>query len=202
MKTMAKYIISLIASYFVGSISTAYLVSKNIYKVDIRQHGSKNPGSTNVLRVLGAKPAALVFAMDLLKGLLVVLLARYIGGENLALLCGLAVVVGHDWSVFLKFSGGKGIASSLGVVLGISPVVALWVLIAGAAVIILFRFVSLGSITGAILLPILLVVYKYPVKYLYFGLALAIMAVWRHRSNIKRLLSGTENKIGQKIKAV
>ncbi|MCR4431120.1 MAG: glycerol-3-phosphate 1-O-acyltransferase PlsY [Tepidanaerobacteraceae bacterium] len=199
---MAKYIISLIASYFVGSISTAYLVSKNIYKVDIRQHGSKNPGSTNVLRVLGAKPAALVFAMDLLKGLLVVLLARYIGGENLALLCGLAVVVGHDWSVFLKFSGGKGIASSLGVVLGISPVVALWVLIAGAAVIILFRFVSLGSITGAILLPILLVVYKYPVKYLYFGLALAIMAVWRHRSNIKRLLSGTENKIGQKIKAV
>ncbi|AYO31702.1 glycerol-3-phosphate 1-O-acyltransferase [Biomaibacter acetigenes] len=197
---MAKYIISLIASYFIGSISTAYLVSKNIYKVDIRQYGSKNPGSTNVLRVLGAKPAAVVFIMDLLKGLLVVLLARYIGGENLALLCGLAVVVGHDWSVFLKFNGGKGIATSLGVVLGISPAVALWVLIAGVVVIILFRFVSLGSITGAVLFPILLIIFNYPAKFLYFGLALAAMGVWRHRSNIKRLISGTENKIGRKSK--
>lgn len=197
---MAKYIISLIASYFIGSISTAYLVSKNIYKVDIRQHGSKNPGSTNVLRVLGAKPAALVFAMDLLKGLLVVLLARYIGGENLALLCGLAVVVGHDWSIFLKFNGGKGIATSFGAVLGIAPTTALWTLAAGVAVIAMFRFVSLGSITGAILFPLLLLFFDYPAKYIFFGLALAIMAVWRHRSNIKRLISGTENKIGRKSK--
>jgi len=197
---MLKYVISLMASYFIGSISTAYLISKSIYNVDIRRYGSKNPGSTNVLRVLGAKPAAVVFALDLLKGLVVVLLARYIGGENLALLCGLAVVIGHDWSAFLKFNGGKGVATSFGTVLGIAPAAAPWAAVAGITMIVLFRFVSLGSITGAVLFPILLVIFHYPAKYIYFGVALAAMVVYRHRSNIARLLAGTENKIGRKVR--
>lgn len=197
---MVKYIAFLLLSYLIGSVSTAYMISKGVYHVDIRQYGSKNPGSTNVLRVLGAKPAAVVFTLDFLKGFLVVVLARYMGGENLALLCGLAVVIGHDWSIFLNFKGGKGIATSFGVVLGLTPQICLWVLAAGLAMIALFRFVSLGSITGAALFPILLVIFHYPLKYILFGMVLAVVAVYRHSSNIKRLIAGTESKIGQRAR--
>jgi glycerol-3-phosphate acyltransferase PlsY len=150
--------------------------------------------------VLGAKPALIVFVADLLKGLITVSIGRLIGGENLALLAAIAVVVGHDWSIFLNFKGGKGIATSLGVVIGVFPKVAPILIIVGISVIFISRYVSLGSITTATLLPILLIIFKYPAKHIIVGLIIGAIAVYRHRDNIERLLAGKENKLGQKVK--
>jgi len=195
-----RTILFLVISYLVGSISFAYFICRRFYNTDIRQYGSGNPGSTNVLRVLGVKPALMVFAADLLKGLLMVLLGRLFGGENLALLSAIAVVIGHDWSIFLNFKGGKGIATSFGVIIGLSPKIGLIVFIIGITVIFLSRFVSLGSITAATSLPILLLVFKYPAKHVITGLVLGAIAVYRHKDNIERLLAGNENKIGQRVR--
>ncbi len=197
---MIKYIAFIIASYLVGSISFAYFICRKFYSIDIRQYGSGNPGSTNVLRVLGTKPALIVFIADLLKGLTMVSIGRLLGGENLALLSAVAVVVGHDWSIFLNFKGGKGIATSFGVIIGIFPKIAPILLIVGISVIYLSRYVSLGSITTATLLPILLLIFKYPAKHVIAGLILGAIAVYRHRDNIERLIAGKENKLGQKVR--
>ncbi len=132
---MLKTIIFLIVSYLVGSISFAYLICSKLYSTDIRRYGSGNPGSTNVLRVLGVKPAMIVFTADLLKGLVMVLLGKFFGGENLALLSAIAVVVGHDWSIFLGFKGGKGIATSFGTIIGLFPKVGLILCIIGVLVV-------------------------------------------------------------------
>ena len=196
---MIKTIVYIIVSYLIGSISFAYYICSKFYSIDIRQYGSGNPGSTNVLRVLGAKPALIVFVADLLKGLITVSIGRLIGGENLALLAAIAVVVGHDWSIFLNFKGGKGIATSLGVVIGVFPKVAPILIIVGISVIFISRYVSLGSITTATLLPILLIIFKYPAKHIIIGLIIGAIAVYRHRDNIERLLAGKENKLGQKV---
>jgi len=197
---LVKSIVFILASYLVGSISFAYYICRKFYSIDIRRYGSGNPGSTNVLRVLGTKPALIVFTADLLKGLIMVTLGRLLGGENIALLSGIAVVVGHDWSIFLNFKGGKGIATSFGVIIGLFPKLAPIVLIIGISVIYIWRYVSLGSITAAIALPILLLLFKYPAKHIIVGLILGIIAVCRHRDNIERLLAGKENKLGQKVR--
>jgi glycerol-3-phosphate acyltransferase PlsY len=197
---LLKTIVYIIVSYLVGSISIAYYMCRKFYSIDIRQYGSGNPGSTNVLRVLGTKPALIVFLADLLKGFITVSIGRLIGGENLALLAAIAVVVGHDWSIFLNFKGGKGIATSLGVVIGIFPKVAPILAIFGISVIFISRYVSLGSISTATLLPILLLIFRYPAKHIIVGLILGAIAVYRHRDNIERMLAGKENKLGQKVR--
>ena len=197
---MLKTIVYIIVSYLVGSISIAYYMCRKFYSIDIRQYGSGNPGSTNVLRVLGTKPALIVFLADLLKGFITVSIGRLIGGENLALLAAIAVVVGHDWSIFHNFKGGKGIATSLGVVIGIFPKVAPILAIFGISVIFISRYVSLGSISTATLLPILLLIFRYPAKHIIVGLILGAIAVYRHRDNIERMLAGKENKLGQKVR--
>jgi len=194
------FILMLIISYLVGSISSAHFICQKFYSIDIRKYGSGNPGATNVLRVLGTKPALVVFLADLLKGLIMVTIGRLVGGENLALLAAIAVVVGHDWSIFLNFKGGKGIATSFGVIIGVFPKVAPLLLIISIAVIYIWRYVSLGSITSAVFLPILLLIYRYPAKHVAVGLILGAIAVYRHWDNIKRLLAGKENKLGQKVK--
>lgn len=183
-----------------GSFSFSSFICKNFYNTDITRYGSKNPGSTNVLRVLGKKPALIVFSADLLKGLLMVVLAQRIGGENLALLAAITVVIGHDWSLFLGFKGGKGIATSFGVIMALAPKIGIILFIIGIFLIYMYRYVSLGSITTACLLPLLLLLFKYPMKYTITGLVLGAIAVYRHRDNVERLLSGSENKIGQRIK--
>jgi len=197
---LLKTIVYIIVSYLVGSISIAYYMCRKFYSIDIRQYGSGNPGSTNVLRVLGTKPALIVFLADLLKGFITVSIGRLIGGENLALLAAIAVVVGHDWSIFHNFKGGKGIATSLGVVIGIFPKVAPILAIFGISVIFISRYVSLGSISTATLLPILLLIFRYPAKHIIVGLILGAIAVYRHRDNIERMLAGKENKLGQKVR--
>jgi len=194
---MLKLLIILV-SYLLGSVSFAYLISKHFYHIDIRNYGSKNAGATNVLRVIGGKSALIVLLLDVLKGVIAVLLGRLIGGEGLALLCGVVVVVGHNWPIFLNFKGGKGIATSLGVILGIYPLGALIMLLIGILVIAFSRYVSLGSVTAAVVFPVLMLLSKKPLPYVIFAFVLSFLALFQHRSNIRRLLTGKESKIGEK----
>lgn len=195
---MFKNIVFVICSYLFGSISFAYIICK-LYSVDITQFGSKNPGATNVLRVLGKKQAMMVFLADFLKGFLVVIITKYLVDYKLALICGIAVVIGHNWSIFLKLKGGKGIATSFGVLIGLTPKIALILLIIGLTVIAIFKYVSLASLTAAFLYPLLIILFKYSYDYIIYSFILAGMAIYRHKENIQRLLSGTEHKIGEKV---
>ena len=213
---MLNYIIIIIIAYLLGNISTSYIVAKQLSGVDIRTQGSGNAGSTNVLRTLGKKAGALTFIGDVLKGLIAVLIAKMIAHfvnldeTTCAYLAVVAVVLGHNYPVFLGFKGGKGVATSLGSMLGMNPVVALLCLGFFIIIVAITKYVSLGSI---------LVVTAYLIQVIIFGqngmLQVASsdriefyivsacftgMALWRHRANIGRLLNGTENKFGMKKK--
>lgn len=189
---------SIIISYLLGSISFSYFIAKIWMGIDIRNYGSGNAGATNVLRVLGTKPAIIALLGDALKGIVAVYLGKLTGDESIMLLCGLAVVIGHNWPIFLKFKGGKGIATSLGVILTISPLSSLILIIIGVFIIYITRYVSLGSITSAIILPFIFYMLHKSGYYLVFALVLTFLALFRHRSNIQRLLSGKESKLGEK----
>ncbi|NPV43142.1 MAG: glycerol-3-phosphate 1-O-acyltransferase PlsY [Firmicutes bacterium] len=189
---------SIIISYLLGSISFSYFIAKIWMGIDIRNYGSGNAGATNVLRVLGTKPAIIALLGDALKGIIAVYLGKLTGDELIMLLCGLAVVIGHNWPIFLKFKGGKGIATSLGVILTISPLSSLILIIIGVFIIYITRYVSLGSITSAIILPFIFYMLHKSGYYLVFALVLTFLALFRHRSNIQRLLSGKESKLGEK----
>jgi len=189
---------SIMISYLLGSISFSYFIAKIWMGIDIRNYGSGNAGATNVLRVLGTKPAIIALLGDALKGIIAVYLGKLTGDESIMLLCGLAVVIGHNWPIFLKFKGGKGIATSLGVILTISPLSSLILIIIGVFIIYITRYVSLGSITSAIILPFIFYMLHKSGYYLIFALVLTFLALFRHRSNIQRLLSGKESKLGEK----
>lgn len=189
-------VLAVILSYFIGNFSTSIIVSKVWAGIDIRKYGSGNAGATNVLRTLGLKAGLVTFVGDALKAILAVWLGDKLGGENVALLCGIAVVMGHNWPLLLGFKGGKGIASSIGVGLYVHPMVAIICIAIGILIVAKTKYVSLGSVVAISLLPILLLFVQF--KLFLFGLALAAMAIYRHRENIDRLLKGTESKLGQK----
>lgn len=192
------YVLVSVIAYFLGNFATSYIVSMRSAKIDIRQHGSGNAGATNVLRVLGAKAAAVTFIGDALKGVLAVLLGRYLGGSYGAILAGLFVVIGHNWPILLRFKGGKGIATTIGTMLAMNPLVVLIVFAIGVVILAATRYVSLASIVGMIILPITMILLKQPPEYIIFSVILALLAVYRHRTNIGRLMKGTESKLGQK----
>jgi len=181
-----------------GNIATAYLVSRAFGKIDIREHGSGNSGSTNVFRVLGAKPAVIVFLGDVLKGTAAVLIGRYLGGSYGEILAGIFVVAGHNWPILLGGKGGKGIATTIGLMLPIDPLMVVMILIVGIIVIITTRYVSLASIVGVTIYPIAMIITQKPLEYIIFSLILSSVAIFKHRSNIERLLKVTESKFGQK----
>jgi len=187
-------------SYLVGSVSFSYLISKGIKGIDIRKVGSGNAGATNISRVLGLKFAVLVLILDALKGLVVILIASHLATQTVViLLCGGAVIAGHNWPVFFAFKGGRGAAAALGVFLGLAPIPALSVFAIFVLIILLTRYVSLGSIVGAILIPICMLILHYPRDYFIFGLAVCLLLLWRHMPNIKRLVQGKESKLGEKV---
>jgi glycerol-3-phosphate acyltransferase PlsY len=195
-----NYVIAIIVSYLLGSISFSYLAGKMLRGIDIRQHGSGNAGATNTLRVLGKGPGITVFLLDIFKGVLAVWLGGWFaaGSLTLQILCGIAVIIGHNWPVFFNFKGGKGIATTIGVMLTLSF---LPVIIAGViaiASIVVTRYVSLGSLLFAALLPIFVLVFREPNAVLWISLILAVFAFVRHRTNIVKLLNGKENKLGAK----
>lgn len=189
------YILIAIIGYFLGNISSSYLVGKLMAKVDVREHGSGNLGATNVYRVLGFKAGGIVFLADTLKGLLATLIGLWIKGDVGGLIGGIAAVAGHNWPFLLEFKGGKGIATSFGSLIILFPLISLILLIVEVLVIALTGYVSLASITVAVLFPILVIAFRYSIKHIIAALILAILAIYRHRSNISRLLKGQENKV-------
>lgn len=200
---MLVYLIIIITAYLLGNISTSYIVAKRLAGVDIRTQGSGNAGSTNVLRTLGKKAGALTFIGDVLKGLIAVLIARFIAyGVNLdnttcAYIAVVAVVLGHNYPVFLGFKGGKGVATSLGSMLGMNPLVALLCLGFFIIIVAITKYVSLGSMLGIGLSPVIMMI-NHNTKGVLVTLFLTISVVITHKENIKRLLNGTERKLGQK----
>ncbi|HHY15191.1 MAG TPA: glycerol-3-phosphate 1-O-acyltransferase PlsY [Firmicutes bacterium] len=195
-----KYIIVLIFSYLLGSIPFGLLMGKWWAKVDVRQYGSGNIGMTNVLRTAGYVPALITLLGDVGKGYAAVFLATGVTDSVfLALLAGVAAVVGHNWPVFLRFRGGKGVATAAGVVLAVRPWSALVLFLIWLGVLVRFRYISLASIVVAICLPFVLLLFGVSLWEFALALVLGIFTVLRHRSNIERLRSGTEFRFGEKI---
>jgi glycerol-3-phosphate acyltransferase PlsY len=206
---MLELILVLILSYLIGSIPTALIAGKLLKKIDIREHGSGNAGATNVLRILGWKAALIVLLIDMFKGFAAVywfakLYPAVYDPDTHAffqILTGLAAICGHIWTVFAGLKGGKGVGTAAGVFLGLQPLPVLICLIVFIGIVYRTRYVSLGSMTAAVLLPIILIVQRYvldrvvPLPYIVIGIVLAILIVVTHRENIGRLAQGTENKV-------
>jgi len=191
--------VTMVIGYFLGTIPSGFLVAK-LHGVNIQQVGSGNIGATNVLRALGVVPAIIVVILDPLKGALATLLPLLLGlGPWAVALTGLAVVLGNNFNVLLRLRGGKGIATSIGVFLVISPLVTLFSLVLGVFTILVSRYVSLGSLVGMVALPLFLIARAVPLPYLLLGIALATLALLRHRANIRRLLGGKESRLGERV---
>jgi len=193
-----KEIVLTLACYLIGSVPFSYLFSRYLGGVDIRSRGTGNVGATNVLRTLGMKIALLSLLGDVLKGVLAAWLGLVFGGESLAALCTVAVVCGHCWPLFLDFRGGKGVATSAGALLVLMPLITLILMVTFVTIIAVSRYVSLGSVCAAVLLPLLVLVMQEPWQYLLMSVLLAGMVLFRHRTNIERLRQGCESKLGQK----
>jgi glycerol-3-phosphate acyltransferase PlsY len=190
-------VLMIVIGYLAGSISTAILVCRAMGLPDPRSEGSRNPGATNVLRFGGKKAAAITLAGDFLKGLLPVLLARLAGLEDLGLaLTALAAFLGHLYPVFFGFEGGKGVATAFGAILGLSWPVALAALVTWLFMAFVVRISSLSALTAAVLTPLLGWWFNLPFAYNAAILAMVVLLIWRHRSNIRNLLAGAEDKIG------
>jgi glycerol-3-phosphate acyltransferase PlsY len=200
-----------VGAYLLGSIPTAYLVGKRFYGLDIREFGSKSVGATNALRVLGKWPALVILLIDILKGVAAVVLARWICSEFstpdqqpwaacATSLAGIAALLGHGWSIWLGFAGGKSVATGLGVVLALSWPVALGGLAVFGVVVAVARIVSLGSILAALTAIVLICVLDEPMPYRLLIVAGGLYVVGRHRANLTRLLAGTEPRIGQSLR--
>lgn len=189
-------VIIMLVAYLLGSIPFGFIFAKLFGNTDIREHGSGNIGATNVLRVMGWKLALPVFILDLLKGFLAVFLAKALdGGSFLPLAAGILVMLGHSFPMFLGFKGGKAAATAIGVLLALSGWVTLALFAAATIILAITRYVSLASIVGSLLVPLFFWLFGFELPYIMFGLAVAILVVFRHQANIKRLLNGTEPKL-------
>ncbi len=191
------------AGYAIGSINFSYLYGKWFRGIDIRNHGSGNAGATNTLRVLGKGPAIGVLALDVAKGVAAVWIGRWIAVDSaevllISILAGLAAIIGHNWPVFFSFKGGKGIATTIGVVATLCFLPALYAGLIGIASIVITRYVSLGSILFTVLLPFSLLLTGREYELIVASALIAVFAVVRHRSNIRKLLRGQENKLGSR----
>ncbi|GAG87389.1 unnamed protein product, partial [marine sediment metagenome] len=196
-----KTALIIISCYLLGSIPFGYIVGKLFKKVDIRELGSGNIGATNVFRILGPSLASLVLIGDIGKGIFSIYLVQYFNIDNLLIItiAGLAVICGHDWSLFLGFKGGKGIATTFGVVFSLNPTISILALIIWAVVVITTRYVSLSSIFAVISIFIFSILFKQPYEYIIFSAIIMILGIFKHKENIKRLKLKKERKIGEKI---
>ena len=193
-----------VAAYLLGSIPSAVWIGKKYYGIDVREHGSKNAGATNMLRVLGRRAALPVFVLDVLKGFVAVTLAHLAGYVphsgplfNLKIVLVVMVVLGHIFPVFAGFRGGKGVATLSGAVLGVAPNAVLLCLATFTVVLMISHYVSLGSMVAGAMFPVYMVV-VYRATYLpliIFGCLIALLLIFTHKKNIRRLINGTESKI-------
>lgn len=191
-----EYIQIFVLAYIIGSIPNGLIIGKALKGVDLRQFGSKNIGATNAYRVLGPWPALAVLLTDMIKGVAGVYLGQHLGGTALAALAGgIAAMAGHNWSIFLSFKGGRGVATGLGVIAYLVPLITAIVFCVWAVIVYFTRYVSLASIIAAVLVPILMWLFAVQTEVIYFGIVAAAFVVVRHRPNIERLLKGEELKI-------
>ncbi len=212
---MVEDIIMAIIAYCIGSVNFSVMISKKMAGFDVREKGSGNAGTTNMLRAVGKKAAAITLVCDILKGVVAIIIAIIIGnivkGSNRELLlqiAGIAVVIGHSFPVFFGFKGGKGVATSLGILLMTNWQIGLICLVFALVLMLLTRMVSLGSCVVAILFPVLtlfinenytvLTENKNGSTYFIYSVILAVIVLYNHRSNIKRLMNGTENRLSFK----
>lgn len=206
---MATYIIIAVIAYLIGSINFSIILSKRMAGFDIREKGSGNAGTTNMLRAVGKKAAVITLICDILKGVVSILIAVFKNPDNALLvqLAGIFVIIGHTFPVFFKFKGGKGIATALGVLLMINWQIGLICLIFALVLMALTKMVSVGSIAAAILFPILVafIDQNYIVQtsnsdwsYLVFSIIVALLVIFNHRANVQRILNGTENRLSFK----
>ena len=206
---MVECAIVAIIAYLIGSINFSVILSKKMAGFDVRDKGSGNAGTTNMLRSVGKKAAAITLVCDILKGVVAILLAMLMNkispnsnGALLVQIAGVAVILGHTFPIFFKFKGGKGVATSLGVLIMSNWQIGLICLVFALILIILTQMVSVGSIAAAILYPVLTIFipqnYIIPGNYIIYSIVLAVIIVFNHRENVKRLLKGTENKISFK----
>ena len=209
---MATYIIIAIIAYALGSINFSVIISKKMAGFDVREKGSGNAGSTNMLRSVGKKAAIITLLCDILKGVVAILIALIVGNivKNvdravLVQIAGILVVVGHTFPIFYEFKGGKGVATSLGVIMMINWKIGLICLVFALVIMAFSRMVSMGSVGAAILFPVLtlfintnFIVEASGMKYFIFSVILAAIVIFNHRANIKRIANGTENKLSFK----
>ena len=195
-----KVIFLIILSYLIGCFSSAYLIGKVFKKIDIRTYGSGNAGATNAVRVMGKKLGVLTFLLDFFKGFIAVFIGYWILGYNGGLIAAICVVVGHDFPIFLGFKGGKGIATTIGVMAVLNFPAALVSVIIGLTVGVVSRYVSLGSIVFLIINPVMnaIIIKEFNPNLLLTTIVLALVGLFRHKSNIQRLINGNENKIGKR----
>ncbi len=198
-------VIGALIGYLIGAIPFGLIIGRFAKGVDLREHGSHRTGATNALRTLGAKAAALIFALDIAKGVAAVLIARALAGDQAewaAAVAGFAAVVGHNWSVFIRFTGGRGVATSVGAIGAVSP----WTLVVISPVVWLvmwrWRYVSLGSLVGALIMPIVTIgwflVGKANAPAIAYAVCASALVAFAHADNIARLRAGTERKIGHR----
>lgn len=198
---MWQAVLYVVAAYLIGAVPTGYIIAKKLKGIDIREHGSGNVGATNVKRVVGAKAGLATLILDFFKGFLPVLAAMWLFPKSadpyqvVPVFTAIATVVGHSKSIYIGFSGGKSVITSLGAMIALEPVAAL---IAAAVAVLLIkttRYVSVGSMTGAVLVPILVWLLHGPVSHVLLTAFIAVYVVYLHRSNIRRLLTHQENRI-------
>lgn len=197
-----EILLCIVIGYLLGNFQTSYILGRLIAKKDVREYGSQNAGTTNALRVFGARIAIATLILDLLKGVLAVYIGYKLAGDIGGMAAGLSVVIGHNWPVFLKFKGGKGVATSIGVALMITPISTLAAIVIGLLIIAKTKYVSLGALTSTGLWFVFNTVFYYKERGIYLvimSFILFAMMLFRHRGNIKRLMAGEENKFTKKV---
>ena len=206
---MLWIIIGISVSYLIGSIPTAYIFGRLIKGIDIRKHGSGNVGATNALRVLGKPAGITVLILDIFKGFFVVVFLgnfilgniSFIPGETLRLILGFSCICGHNWTVFLNFQGGKGIAATLGVLLGLAfkvgafKIILIFLVLIWLAVFFILGIVSIASVFTALALPVLVIIFGQTYILISASLLLCIFVIIRHKSNLKRFFKGQEERL-------
>lgn len=197
-----KVVLIITICYILGSVPFGYIVGKLFKKVDIRELGSGNIGATNAFRILGPSLASLVIIGDVGKGILSIYLVKYLNIDSSLILAiaGIAVICGHDWSLFIGFKGGKGIATTFGVVFAINPTISILALVVWGVVLVISKYSSLASICAMISIFVFTILFKQPYEYIGFSAIILVLGIFNHKENIKRLRSKKEIKFGEKIK--